>query len=64
MPVKRYNTGAAFIEALEKSQDEGNFEHVERNLPKLRELIEQMLDEAYRLAQIQHRARSVLLRNG
>ena len=64
MQVRPYSSGEPFIEALEKSQDEGNFEHVERNLPKLRELIEQMLDEAYRLAQIQHRARSVLLRNG
>ena len=64
MPPKPYSSGEVFIEALEKSQDEGNFDHVELNVLKLRELIEQKQDDAYRLARIQHRARSVLLRNG
>ena len=64
MLLKPHNTGKPFIAALERSQRQGNFEHVERNLPKLRELIEQMQHDAYRLAQIQYRVRSVLLRHG
>ena len=64
MLLKTHNTGERFIARLERSQREGNFTHVERNLPKLKELIEELQEDAYLLAQIQHRARSVLLKHG
>ena len=64
MPVKRYNTGAAFIEALEKSQDEGNFEHIEANISQLVKLVARLQDQTFELIQLQQRARELLERHG
>ena len=64
MFLKPYTSGEHFIEALEKSQDEGNFDHVEANIPRLVELVARLQDQTFELIQLQQRARELLERHG
>ena len=58
-----YSSGDPFIAALERSQRHGDFQHVERNVSKLRKFIAESQDDAYRLAQLQQRVRALLERH-
>ena len=49
MPPKPYSSGELFIEALEKSQDGGNFGHVEANIPRLTKLVARLQDQTFEL---------------
>jgi len=62
--ARRYNTGEAFVERPEDSQDEGNFEHVDANIPRFKKLIARLQDQTFELVQLQQRAREILVRHG
>jgi hypothetical protein len=53
-----------FIECLASAQAEGNFEHVEANLDRLRAVIAELMDYTYHLARLQAKASEILDRHG
>jgi len=51
--------GKPFLAKLEEAQAEGDADHVERNMPRLEQMIGLYQDRAYEIAQLQYRARLV-----
>lgn len=51
--------GELFLASLERMQEAGDAETVERNMPRLEALIAQYMDRSYELAQLQYRARQI-----
>ena len=53
-----------YIARLEQAQAEGDFEHVEMNLSRLRVVLAELRGESFELAALQERARMILARHG
>ena len=55
--------GRAFLDRLEQSVQDGNADHIEANIPRLRELIRLYMERSYELAGLQERARLILMQH-
>jgi hypothetical protein len=53
------NDGEPFIAKLEEAVESGDADFVERNLPRLEQLIAQYQDRIYALVKLQQRARGI-----
>lgn len=51
--------GERYIAKLEEAVERGDADLIERNMPRLEELIAKYQDRIYRLAQLQYRARLI-----